>query len=311
MDIVRKLFNIISTLMIIGLLILTILLVGVRAVGLTPYAVLSGSMEPTYHVGSLIYVKKIAPENITVGMPITFVVNKDLLVATHRVIDVECRTFQYEQVKDEEGNLLYEEDGDPLVERVDLEEPAYYYTTKGDANDVVDGSAVYYKNVIGTPIFSAPYLGYFSSWLQTRKGTIISICALLILLILTFLPDVLRMVDDDPPAQKPEKKKKAAAKTRKQPADASAQPQRKKRPLTQEEREMIIAGRKERGEELRGPLTQEERELIIAKRKQEARERRLSAASAEASVQTPDQTGDTAQQVRRRRRRTDSSDGEN
>ena len=224
---------------------------------------------------------------------------------------MECRTFQYEQVKDEEGNLLYEEDGDPLVERVDLEEPAYYYTTKGDANDVVDGSAVYYKNVIGTPIFSAPYLGYFSSWLQTRKGTIISICALLILLILTFLPDVLRMVDDDPPAQKPEKKKKAAAKTRKQPADASAQPQRKKRPLTQEEREMIIAGRKERGEELRGPLTQEERELIIAKRKQEARERRLSAASAEASVQTPDQTGDTAQQVRRRRRRTDSSDGEN
>ena len=32
---------------------LTVLLVGVRVIGLTPYTVLSGSMEPTYRVGSL------------------------------------------------------------------------------------------------------------------------------------------------------------------------------------------------------------------------------------------------------------------
>ena len=44
MNVIRKLSSIVSTLMIVVLLILTVLLVGVRVVGLTPYAVLSGSM---------------------------------------------------------------------------------------------------------------------------------------------------------------------------------------------------------------------------------------------------------------------------
>jgi len=319
MKVINKLLNIISTLMIVILLIMTILLVGVRVVGLTPYAVLSGSMEPTYHVGSLIYVKKTPPEDITVGMPITFVVNKDLLVATHRVIDIECRTVQYEQVKDEEGNFLFEDDGDPVLEEVILDEPAYYFTTKGDNNDVVDGSPVYYKNLIGTPIFSIPYLGYFSNWLQTRKGMIIAICAMLILLILTFLPDLLRMVDDDPPAKEKKPEKKSRSRKGKEPA----QPQRKKRPLTAEERKLILSRRKERGEALSGPLTQEERELIIEGRKQQARARRLAAAAEAAGVQSADvkptaaetaadtsaaQDNEQTEPVRRRRRRTASSE---
>ena len=40
-------------------MIMAILLVGVRVIGLNVYTVLSGSMEPTYHTGSLIYVKKV------------------------------------------------------------------------------------------------------------------------------------------------------------------------------------------------------------------------------------------------------------
>ena len=69
MHFIRKLFRWISNIAVIAILICAILLVGVRIVGLTPYAVLSGSMEPTYHVGSLIYVQKIDPAEITVGMP--------------------------------------------------------------------------------------------------------------------------------------------------------------------------------------------------------------------------------------------------
>ena len=84
----RRVWNAVSTVLVLGVVLLAFLLVGVRLVGLTPYAVLSGSMEPTYHVGSLIYVGKIAPEEITVGTPITFVVNEDLLLATHRVVDI-------------------------------------------------------------------------------------------------------------------------------------------------------------------------------------------------------------------------------
>lgn len=196
MKVLRKLWSVISTLLVIVMVILAVLLVGVRVVGLTPYAVLSGSMEPTYHVGALIYVKDVAPADITVGMPITFVVNEDLLLATHRVVDIEVLTTRQEQVLDEAGNPVLDEAGNPVVEEIPLDEPTYYFQTKGDANDAVDGTPVHYKNVVGTPVFSIPYLGYLSSWLQTRQGMIMGICIALVLVILTFLPDLLRAVDE-------------------------------------------------------------------------------------------------------------------
>lgn len=65
----RKIWSLISTLVVIVIVFLAIALVGVRLVGLTPYTVLSGSMEPTYHVGSLIYVKDVDPSEIRVGDP--------------------------------------------------------------------------------------------------------------------------------------------------------------------------------------------------------------------------------------------------
>lgn len=196
MKVLRKLWSVITTLLVAVMVILAVLLVGVRVVGLTPYAVLSGSMEPTYHVGALIYVKDVAPANITVGMPITFVVNEDLLLATHRVVDIEVITTRQEQVLDEAGNPVLDDEGNPVVEEIPLDEPTYYFQTKGDANDAVDGTPVHYKNVVGTPVFSIPYLGYLSSWLQTRQGMIMGICIALVLVILTFLPDLLRAVDE-------------------------------------------------------------------------------------------------------------------
>lgn len=196
MKVLRKLWSVISTLLVIVMVILAVLLVGVRVVGLTPYAVLSGSMEPTYHVGALIYVKDVAPADITVGMPITFVVNEDLLLATHRVVDIEVLTTRQEQMLDEAGNPVLDDEGNPVLEEVSLDEPVYYFQTKGDANDAVDGTPVHYKNVVGTPVFSIPYLGYLSSWLQTRQGMIMGICIALVLVILTFLPDLLRAVDE-------------------------------------------------------------------------------------------------------------------
>ena len=196
MKVLRKLWSVITTLLVAVMVILAVLLVGVRVVGLTPYAVLSGSMEPTYHVGALIYVKDVAPADITVGMPITFVVNEDLLLATHRVVDIEVITTRQEQVLDEAGNPVLDDEGNPVVEEIPLDEPTYYFQTKGDANDAVDGTPVHYKNVVGTPVFSIPYLGYLSSWLQTRQGMIMGICIALVLVMLTFLPDLLRAVDE-------------------------------------------------------------------------------------------------------------------
>ena len=204
----QKIWNFISTLLVIVAVLLAVALVGVRLVGLTPYAVLSGSMEPTYHVGSLIYVKAIAPEEIEVGMPLTFIVNEDLLLATHRVVDIAVSETKMETVLDEAGQPVLDENGEEVQEEVPREEPVYYFQTKGDANDEVDGSPVHHKNVVGTPIFSIPYLGYLSSWLQTRKGMIMGAAIALVVLLLTFLPDMLNAVDDSPKKKKKKRKKK-------------------------------------------------------------------------------------------------------
>ena len=54
---IRRIWNVISIILVVIVVALTILLVGVRLIGLQP-SVLSGSMEPTYHTGALIYVKR-------------------------------------------------------------------------------------------------------------------------------------------------------------------------------------------------------------------------------------------------------------
>lgn len=196
-----KIWNVFTTLLVVFMMLMAVLLVGVRLIGLTPFTVLSGSMEPAYHVGSLIYVKETKPEKIEVGDAITYVVNEDLLVSTHRVVDIDVFYTTTKAVLDENEQPVLDENGDPMYEEVELEEPSYYFTTKGDANDAVDGTPVYYKNVLGVPVFSIPLLGFLSSWLQTRQGMIMGISIALVIIILTFLPDLLKMVDE------PDKKK--------------------------------------------------------------------------------------------------------
>ena len=184
----RRLWSLAGGVLVGLIVLLAIALAGVRVLGLTPYAVLSGSMEPSYPVGSLIYVKKMQPADVRVGDVITFVVNDELLVATHRVVDVEVRTTRCQAVLDENGAAVTDAAVNPIFEEIPLEEPAYYYTTKGDANNAADGAQVYDKNLLGKPVFAIPYLGYLSSWIQTGRGRTISFCIAVVLLAITFLP---------------------------------------------------------------------------------------------------------------------------
>lgn len=105
---VKKIWNVISTVLVAIVVIIALLLVGARVFGLQVYAVLSGSMEPTYHVGSIIYVKSVDPSEIKIGDPITFVMNEQLTVATHRVvrIDAENSAF-YTKTGDDTPVALY------------------------------------------------------------------------------------------------------------------------------------------------------------------------------------------------------------
>lgn len=201
----KKLFSLLSTLALLVVLALTVLLVGVRIIGLTPYSVLSGSMEPAYSVGDLLYVKEIEPEDIEIGMPITFVANENLVIVTHRVVDVTKRTTKSEPVMLENGKAAMGKDGKPLMQEVELDEPVYYFLTRGDANAVTDVQQVYEKNIIGTPVYAVPYLGYFTTLLQTDAGKVMALCFGLMLVLLMFLPEMLAAIDAS------EKKKHASA----------------------------------------------------------------------------------------------------
>ena len=53
---VKKIWNWFTTVLVTAAVLLAVALVGIRIVGFQVFTVLSGSMEPTYHVGSLIYV---------------------------------------------------------------------------------------------------------------------------------------------------------------------------------------------------------------------------------------------------------------
>lgn len=173
----KKTWDVISTLLVVVVVIFALLLAGARVVGLQVFTVLSGSMEPTYHVGSLIYVKSVDYTQLKGGDVITFMLDENT-VATHRIVDV---------VPDDE---------DPTVLR---------YRTKGDANEAEDGSLVHYKNVIGSPVFTIPYLGYVASYIQNPPGTYIAISGAAIFLLLVFLPDL--FAEEEPKKEKAKKGK--------------------------------------------------------------------------------------------------------
>lgn len=129
------------------MVLLAVLLVGLRAFGLQIYTVLSGSMEPVYRTGSLIYVRKVDPHALEEGEVITFRLANGT-VATHRIIEVEQSTVAY---------------------------GCNAYRTQGDANKMPDGAAVEEAQILGSPLFTVPYLGYFAAYIQSPPGVYVAL----------------------------------------------------------------------------------------------------------------------------------------
>lgn len=155
----KKIWNVISTALVVLIVLCAVFLMGSRLLGYQVFNVISGSMEPEYSVGDLIYVKEVDPYEIKVGDPITFVLNEDLVVATHRVVEIDA-------------------------------ENQHFYT-KGDANETADASPVHFNNVIGVPQFGVPLLGYVSDFIQNPPGMYITIAVGVVLIIVVFLPDMI------------------------------------------------------------------------------------------------------------------------
>ena len=58
--------------MVLVAVVFAFLIAGVRIFGIQVFGVLTGSMEPSYPTGSLIYVKDVEPQELKLGDPVTF-----------------------------------------------------------------------------------------------------------------------------------------------------------------------------------------------------------------------------------------------
>ena len=154
---INRIWNVITTCILIILMLIAAVIFVPKLFGIEPLIVLSGSMEPTYPTGSLLYVKEIDREDVKEKVPITFYRDESMLV-THRVIEVK-------------------EDGT--------------YVTQGDANDVADGGSVKYENILGTPVFHVPLLGYLADKLSSTTGKIIYGSVVVVVISLMLMGDYL------------------------------------------------------------------------------------------------------------------------
>lgn len=155
----KKILSNCATFIVSVVFVLAILLVGVKFIGIDVYVVLSGSMEPKYPTGSVIYVNEINTEDLVKGDVITYQLNGNL-VATHRI----------EEVVNENNQIAFK--------------------TKGDANDHVDNGVVYANQVIGSPIFMIPFLGYLVTYIQQPPGMYVAIAFAIAMVALMLLLEI-------------------------------------------------------------------------------------------------------------------------
>lgn len=159
-----KIITIICNALTILILICILAIVGIllipRLAGYETFAVLSGSMEPYYHVGSVVFVdKSAAPEEVEIGDPITFT-KTDSLVATHRVIEIDNEKREFK--------------------------------TKGDANETEDASPVSFDQMVGKAGVSIPLLGFISIYMKTKKGMFGIAAVFIVIILLQLIPELVK-----------------------------------------------------------------------------------------------------------------------
>ncbi|WP_251391128.1 signal peptidase I [Mediterraneibacter agrestimuris] len=146
----RSLFDLACAAVVIAALLALIL----QIKGIQPYAVVSGSMEPDIHVGSMCFIDTEVPySRIREGDVIAF--SQGDLQVTHRVIGISDQGME----------------------------------TKGDANAHSDGTTTTKKNYLGKNMGSVPYLGYVMTFLQTDRGKVMVLTGVTALFILAALLD--------------------------------------------------------------------------------------------------------------------------
>ena len=161
---VKKICNILSTIVLVVLLAAAAVILVPMLLGYKEMAVLSGSMEPTIPVGSLVYVKPVEASELEAGDVCTYYLSDGETFVTHRVLSIDP-------------------DAQTLV-------------TQGDANESPDGD-IQFSQVYGRADFHLLYLGIAIQNLRTPVG-IMTICGVVMLVILlNFIPAIIDAAEDE------------------------------------------------------------------------------------------------------------------
>ena len=120
--------------------------------GIKTFTIISSSMEPTFKIDDIIFVKKIDENQLQIGDIISFIQDKDII--THRI----------EKIEKNEGGLVF--------------------ITKGDANSTTDINKVKLSQIEGKYIFKISKVGKIFYILKNKVvftiGTIILIICYII-----------------------------------------------------------------------------------------------------------------------------------
>lgn len=160
-----KVWNALLTCLVVVAAFLAIAFGGVRLAGLSPFAVLSGSMEPELPVGSLIYVKPVDPTEVHVGDAITFRFESGTLV-THEVyeVDAEAHEFRTHGIAnvDSQGNIS------------------------------PDAAPVPWSSLVGSVVACVPLLGYINVFITQPPGIFVVVTGVAVVIGVSI---VLELVD--------------------------------------------------------------------------------------------------------------------
>lgn len=159
-----RFLDIIGTFIMLAALLASLAFTIPRFMGMQTYVVVSGSMEPSIPVGSLVYAKHVEPKTLVPGDVIVFystdassmkggAASNEAIPITHRVIENH-------------------------VESTEI-------ITKGDANAKNDFSPVSYINVLGKVLVHVPGLGLLAAPFATSTGKIAVVMVILAGFLLT------------------------------------------------------------------------------------------------------------------------------
>lgn len=140
MKLLSKIFSLLGLTVSVIVLIVAAAFIAPKFVGIMPYIVKSGSMEPQIHTGAVAFIDT-RDKNVAVGDVITYKIGEagSEKYVTHRIVGEKT-------------------DG---------------YVTKGDANEVEDANCVKQEQIVGTYRYSIPHAGRLFA--QKSKVTLVAI----------------------------------------------------------------------------------------------------------------------------------------